>query len=88
MRRHRFEPAALVMGLVLLFLCTAFVLDACGVWDLSDPARSAPMACLGLAAAAATAVLTQAVRTVRNRLSRRRTGERPAPGDRRRYDAA
>lgn len=87
MRRHRFEPAALVMGLVLLSLCTAFVLDACGVWDLSDPARSAPVAGAGLAAAAGTAVLTQAVRTVRNRWSRRRAREHPAPADRR-FDAA
>lgn len=87
MRRHRFEPAALVMGLVLLFLCTAFVLDACGVWDLSDPVRSARIAGAGLGATAATAVLTQVVRFVRSRRTRRRSPGRPAPGGRP-YDAA
>lgn len=86
MKRHRFEPAALVMGLVLLGLTTAFWLDALGVWDLSDPGRSAPIAVAGLALAAGTAVLTQAVRSVRGRRARRRTGRRE-PGLRR-YDGA
>lgn len=72
MRRHRFEPAALVMGLVLLGLTTAFLLDACGVWHLT-PHRSVRLAGGGLALAAATAVLTQAVRSVRGRRARRRT---------------
>jgi cytochrome oxidase assembly protein ShyY1 len=36
-RRHRFEPAALVMGLVLITLAVFFLLDASGVWDLSRP---------------------------------------------------
>jgi hypothetical protein len=86
-RRHRFEPAALVMGLVLLALSVAFVLDACGVWDLSDPRRTGPWAATGIAAAAVTAVLTQVVRFVRGRRARRRSAGRPAPGPRR-YDAA
>jgi hypothetical protein len=70
-RRHRFEPAALVMGLVLLTLATFFVLDACGVWDLSAPERSVPIAGGGLVLAAATAILTQGVRTVRGLRARR-----------------
>ncbi|MFC4032905.1 hypothetical protein ACFO3J_15605 [Streptomyces polygonati] len=72
MRRHRFEPGALVMGLVLLAVMTAFVLDACGVWDLSDPHRSVPIAGTGLALAAVTAIVTQGVRSVRGRARRRR----------------
>ncbi len=87
MRRHRFEPAALVMGLVLLFMSTAFVLDSCGVWNLSYPRRSVPMAVAGIALAAATAILTQGVRFVRSLRARRRAREHPAPGDHR-YDAA
>lgn len=71
MRRHRFEPAALVMGLVLLTLMTFFILDVCGVWDLSRPRRTVPIAGSGLALAAATAIVTQVVRTVR--------GHRPRP---------
>lgn len=72
MKRHRFEPAALVMGLVLLALAAAFVLDVCGVWDLSDPRRTAPWAGGGLALAAAATMVTQAVRTVRGLRRRRR----------------
>lgn len=82
MRRHRFEPAALVMGLVLLALTTAFVLDACRVWDLR-PRRSVPMAAAGLALVVATALLTQGVRIVRARRERRRTSGRRGRGDRR-----
>ncbi|WNI17339.1 hypothetical protein [Actinacidiphila sp. ITFR-21] len=72
MRRHRFEPAALVLGLALLGITAAFVLDACAVWDLSDPDRSVPLAGSGLALAAVTAVVTQGVRSVRGRSRRRR----------------
>jgi hypothetical protein len=72
MRRHRFEPAALMMGLVLLAIMTAFILDACGVWDLSNPDRSAPVAGFGLAAVAVTAIVTQGVRSARGRARRRR----------------
>lgn len=71
MRRHRFEPAALVMGLVLLTLTVFFLLDAGGVWDLR-PTRSGPLALGGLALAAAAGIVTQAVRTVRARRERRR----------------
>ncbi|MEC3996514.1 hypothetical protein VSR01_24585 [Actinacidiphila sp. DG2A-62] len=42
MRRHRFEPAALVMGLVTLALAVFFLLDAAGVWDLSSPTAPSP----------------------------------------------
>ncbi|MYS19409.1 hypothetical protein GA0115240_107912 [Streptomyces sp. DvalAA-14] len=72
MRRHRFEPAALMMGLVLLAIMTGFILDACGVLDLSDPHRSIPAAGSALALAAVTALVTQGVRSVRNRARRRR----------------
>jgi hypothetical protein len=84
-RRHRFEPAAVVTGLVLLFLSTAFVLDACGVWDLSDPDRSVPLAGAGIVLAAVTAGLTQTVRAVRDLRARRRGRRGP---EERRYDAA
>lgn len=87
MRRHRFEPGALVMGLVLLFLSTAFVLDACGVWDLSDPDRTLTMAAAAVGAAAGVASLTQVVRIVRGFRARRRTRGRPA-AEGRPYDAA
>ncbi len=76
MRRHRFEPAALVMGLVLLGLATSFVLDACGVWDLGHPRRTAPAVGGGLLLVAATAIVTQAARTARSRRERRRTRSR------------
>ncbi|WUH91405.1 hypothetical protein OG900_15695 [Streptomyces sp. NBC_00433] len=71
MRRHRFEPAALVMGLVLITLTVFFLLDAGGVWDLR-PSRSGPLAVGGLALAAAAGVVTQAARSVRARRARRR----------------
>lgn len=77
MRRHRFEPASLMMGLVLLGLTTAFVLDACRVWDLSKPTRSVPMAVGGLLLVVATAGVTQIVRIARARRARRRPA---APG--------
>ncbi|MDX6355254.1 MAG: hypothetical protein QOF98_2157 [Streptomyces sp.] len=70
MKRHRFEPGALVMGLVLLALTAAFLLDATGVWDLSDTHLTIPLAGSGLALAAAVAVVTQIVRTVRGRRAR------------------
>jgi len=75
-KRHRFEPAALVMGLVLLTLTTFFLLDACGVWDLSAPRRNVYLAGSGLLLVAVTAVVTQAVRAVRTRRTRQRTRTR------------
>jgi hypothetical protein len=80
MRRHRFEPAALVMGLVLIGLTVAFVLDACRVWDLSRPEETVPMAGGGLLLVAATAVVTQGVRLVRARRERRRQRAAEGPG--------
>ncbi len=76
MRRHRFEPAALVMGLVVLTLAVFFLLDAGGVWDISSPRRSLPIVAAGLALAAVTAVVTQSVRIVRALRSRPRRGAR------------
>jgi hypothetical protein len=70
-RRHRFEPAALVMGLVLIALAALFLLDAGGVWHVSRPRETVPIAAGGLALAAATAVVTQAVRIVRGHRRRR-----------------
>lgn len=72
MRRHRFEPAALVMGLVLIGLTVAFLLDAGGVWDLSKISETVPVAGCALALVAVTAVFTQGVRSVRGRRARRR----------------
>lgn len=70
MKRHRFEPATLVMGLVLVTLSVFFLLDACGVWHLdADTATTAVGAGLGLAVV--TGVLTQAARFVRARRERR-----------------
>lgn len=70
MKRHRFEPAALVMGLVLATLAVLFLLDACGVWHMgADTATTAAGAGLGLAAV--SAVLTQVARFVRARRERR-----------------
>lgn len=71
MRRHRFEPAALVMGLALCTLAVFFLLDAGGVWHLTWH-TAAFLAAGGLVLAAATGVLTQAVRTVRARSRRGR----------------
>jgi hypothetical protein len=71
MKRHRFEPAALVMGLVLIALSASFLLDAAGVWDLSDRNRTIPLAATGFALVAVTAVVTQAVRTARSVRKRR-----------------
>lgn len=72
MRRHRFEPAALVMGLVLIGLTVAFLLDAGRVWHLSTPEQTVPMAAGGLLLVAVTAVVTQGVRLARARRERRR----------------
>jgi hypothetical protein len=71
MKRHPFEPGALVLGLVLLALSAAFLLDATDVWDLSDTRLTIPVAGGGLALAAAVAVVTQIVRSVRRRRARR-----------------
>jgi hypothetical protein len=71
-KRHRFEPASLVMGLVLIALMTAFILDACRVWELK-PGRSVPMVISCLLLVVATVVVTQVVRAVRGRRTRRRT---------------
>jgi hypothetical protein len=70
MSRHRFEPAALVMGLVLCTLTVLFLLDAGGVWHLGR-SLAGWLAGAGLALAAATGILTQAVRAVRARRARR-----------------
>lgn len=86
MRRHRFEPAALVMGLVLIGLTVAFLLDAGRVWDLSRPEVSIPLAGGGLLLVAATAIVTQGVRLVRARRARRlRAAEGSGPA---RYGAS
>jgi len=71
MRRHRFEPAALVMGLVLLTLTVFFLLDACQVWNL-DTRRSVPIVIGGLALTALTAIVTQVARGARDLRARQR----------------
>ncbi|WP_433891896.1 hypothetical protein [Streptomyces sp. CA-111067] len=75
MRRHRFEPAALVMGLVLLTLAVFFFLDAGQVWHL-DVHRSVPIVIGGLALAVLTAIVTQVARSVRDLRARRRQQSR------------
>ncbi|WP_037912464.1 hypothetical protein [Actinacidiphila yeochonensis] len=72
MRRHRFEPAALVGGLVLLVLAACFLLDAAGALDLSRPSRSLRLVGGGLLLTVLTAGVTQTVRSVRGRPGRRR----------------
>jgi hypothetical protein len=67
------------MGLVLLTLTVFFILDVCGVWDLSAPRRTVPVAGGGLVLVVVTVILTQGVRTVRAlRARRRRRTRRPA----------
>ncbi len=61
MKRHGFEPASLVMGLVLLGLAAVFLLDAAGGWDPSRPLTVA-LAAGGLACAAVTSVISRLVR--------------------------
>jgi uncharacterized integral membrane protein len=75
MRRHRFEPAALVMGLVLLTLAVFFFLDAGQVWHLGVH-RSLPIVIGGLALAVLTAIVTQVARSVRDLRARQRQKRR------------
>lgn len=75
MKRHRFEPAALMMGLVLITLAVFFLLDVLGAWDLSDWHRTATAAGAGLGLVVATAVVTHGARTVRA-LRKRRSPQR------------
>jgi hypothetical protein len=60
-KRHGFEPASLVMGLVLLGVAAMFLLDAAGDWD---PSRrlTVTLTAAGLALAAVTSVTTRLVR--------------------------
>ena len=75
MSRHRFEPALLLLGLILLGAALAFVMDALGEWQVPGwlllilvPAA--------LVLAAFTAVMTY---VARQRLARRREGSAPDP---------
>ncbi|MDX6353066.1 MAG: hypothetical protein QOF84_7856 [Streptomyces sp.] len=61
MKRHGFDPAALLTGLVLLALAAAFLLDASGAWRITAQ-RSVPLAAGGLALAAIGALVSRAVR--------------------------
>lgn len=70
MRRHRFEPATLVMGLVLVTLSVFFLLDACNVWHMGTGTATTAVGS-GLGLAVVTGVLTQAARSVRARRARR-----------------
>jgi hypothetical protein len=71
MRRHGFDLAALLTGLVLLALAAAFLLDASGAWRITGQ-RSVPLAAGGLALAAIGALVSRAVRG--------RRSVPPAPG--------
>lgn len=76
MRRHRFEPASLVFGLVLLGFTALFALDAAGTVHM-EPHHAVPVVVAGLVLSAAIGILTQAVRSVRGRRARRRPTTTP-----------
>lgn len=72
MRRHRFEPARLLLGLLLTGVALAYAMDAFGEWRVPTWALLAAVPA-SLLAAAFTAVVTFAVR----RFLRRRRAEAP-----------
>ncbi|WP_314171677.1 hypothetical protein [Streptomyces winkii] len=74
MNRHRFEPARLLLGLLLIGAAVTYAMDAFGEWRLPAWALIASVP-LALLAAAFTAVATAAVR----RLVRGLRKEAPGP---------
>lgn len=64
LRRHRFEPARLVLGLCLLPIATLYLLQATGQTELSVALRFLLLPC-ALALAAVVAVTAMAVRRAR-----------------------
>lgn len=76
MNLHRFEPARLLLGLLLMGAAAAYVMDALGEWQLPAWARLV-MVPASLLAAAFTAAATFGVR----RILRRRRTQSPGDGD-------
>ncbi|WP_070020151.1 hypothetical protein [Streptomyces nanshensis] len=62
MRRHRFEPARLLLGLLLTGVALAYAMDALGRWRIPTPLLLAAIPA-ALLAAACTALVTFAVRS-------------------------
>ena len=77
MRPHRFEPARLVPGVLLIAVAVTYGLDALGTWDVPVRARLA-MVPGALFVAVGTALITFLVR--RRTRSRRARGA-AAPGE-------
>ncbi|MGW7351715.1 hypothetical protein [Streptomyces sp. NPDC054784] len=77
MKRHRFEPARLVLGLLLLGIGALYVLDAVGEADVSTPVLLV-LVPAALLVGAAVAVVTFGCRLV---LSNRSAGRKAAVGD-------
>lgn len=61
MKRHRWEPSALMTGLILLGVAAAFLCDAAGAWNL-PPHRAFPLAGGALLLAAALGTASRLVR--------------------------
>lgn len=75
MNRHRFEPARLLLGLLLVGAALTYVMDALGEW------RVPVWVLLVLVPASLlTAVCTAGVTFAARRLLLRRQGVRPGPG--------
>lgn len=77
MNRHRFEPARLLLGLLLVGGALMYVLDALGKWRVPVWAQLAALP-VALVLAAFTAWTTFAVR---RHLRRRRAAAPPLGGD-------
>ncbi|MBL1095425.1 hypothetical protein [Streptomyces coffeae] len=71
MRKHPFEPAKLVAGLVMLGVGLAYAMDAAGRWDVR-PLVLLPLAGVGLCLAGVVSAMTYAIR---------RPGQRTAEGE-------
>lgn len=76
MNRHRFEPARLLLGVLLIAAAAGYALDALGVWAVPVWAQLAAMPAV-LTLAALAAWTTYAVRRKR---AGRRQGRESAPG--------
>lgn len=74
MNRHRFEPARLLLGLLMAVAALTYVMDALGQWQVPTWLLL-PMLPVALMMAAFTAWATF---LVRRRLKRRAAGEPPA----------
>jgi hypothetical protein len=64
-RRHRFDPAAFLTGLVLLAVAVAFLLDASGAWRITRHG-AVLLAGGGLVLATSSAIVSRIVRARRS----------------------